>query len=74
MHGRDDGREIVQQSERKASIDKVAFAFTTNCDALTRWAVIAHLHDDAISLGYGIVEVERFDGRHGPCQSVVPAP
>ena len=81
VHGRDDGREIVQRSERKASIDKAAFAFTTNCDALTRWdagallddaqAVIARLHNDAISLGYRIVEVERFDGRHGPYQSIV---
>jgi len=81
VHGRDDGREIVQRAERKTSIDKAAFPFTTNCDALTRWnaeallddaqAVIACLHDDAISAGYRIVEVEPRDGRSGPYQSIV---
>jgi hypothetical protein len=78
---RDDGNEIVERCERKTSIDKAAFAFTTNCDALTRWnaeallddaqAVIACLHDDAISAGYRIVEVEPRDGRSGPYQSIV---
>ncbi|MEP7191253.1 MAG: hypothetical protein ABI903_00125 [Actinomycetota bacterium] len=78
---RTDGNEIVEQCERKTSIDKAAFAFTTNCDALARWdagtllddaqAVIARLHDDAISAGYRIFAVDRFDGRYGPYQKIV---
>lgn len=76
-----DGNEVVERCERRTTIDKAVFDFTTNCDALAQWnagtllddaqAVIARLHDDAISAGYRIVAVDRFDGRHGPYQNIV---
>jgi hypothetical protein len=76
-----DGREIAERHAYKSTIDDAVSRFTTNCDSLAAWnsaeiltdegAAIARLHDDAITLGYRIVEVVPHTGRHGPYQSIV---
>lgn len=76
----EDGSQVIEACERKATIDDIAVAFTTNCLTPAGWdeaalltaqgRVIARLHDGAVSLGYRIVEMEARDGRYGPYQRI----
>lgn len=75
-----DSQPIIDDCERRTSIDKAAFQFTTNCDEIATWdpatvgtieqTPIVSLAPEAVSAGYRIVAVELLRGYRGAYQRI----